>query len=243
VQARKPELDIAEIERRIQQNTDLAVAIEEDSGLLRLIGLVESDESKRAAEDIARAAAPDREIVNDIEVETLWPAETAEVTAEELGIDGQTDVDILSDELEPDFEDQTLSSDQLSASGPSGSADDLVSDGDTPYFPPTDPVIRVRENSDPEVVGGFTPTSDTTMEVDRSADGTIGDEALADAVRRELREDASTADLEIDVAVRKGVAILRGRVTDLDDAENAEAVAGSVPGIRDVVEDLRVIEL
>src|SRR5919204_2063333 len=53
-----------------------------------------------------------------------------------------------------------------------------------------------------------------------------GDEALADAVRRELAEDSATTDLNIVVAVRNGVAHLRGRVSDLDDADNPESVAG-----------------
>ena len=71
---------------------------------------------------------------------------------------------------------------------------------------------------------------------------TLGDEALADAVRRELAEDAATAELNIFVAVRNGVAHLRGQVADLDDADNAESVAARVPGIREVVEELDVAE-
>jgi osmotically-inducible protein OsmY len=59
-------------------------------------------------------------------------------------------------------------------------------------------------------------------------------------VRRELAEDSATADLNIVVAVRNGVVHLRGQVADLDDADNAESVAGRVPGIREVVEELDV---
>ena len=69
------------------------------------------------------------------------------------------------------------------------------------------------------------------------------DEALADAIRRELAEDSATTDLNIVVAVRNGVAHLRGQVADLDDADNAEAVAARVPGVRDVVEELEVAGL
>ncbi len=43
--------------------------------------------------------------------------------------------------------------------------------------------------------------------------------------------------------VRNGVVHLRGRVADLDDADNAEAVASRVPGIREVVEELDVTDL
>jgi osmotically-inducible protein OsmY len=76
--------------------------------------------------------------------------------------------------------------------------------------------------------------------VEPSSDYRAGDEALADAVRQELAEDAATADLVIHVAVRNGVVHLRGRVADLDDADNAESVAARVPGIREVVEELDV---
>ncbi|GAC1329644.1 MAG: hypothetical protein NVSMB2_28610 [Chloroflexota bacterium] len=79
--------------------------------------------------------------------------------------------------------------------------------------------------------------------MDVSSDGRIGDEALADAVRRELHQDASTTELRILVAVRNGVVHLRGQVPDLDDADNVEAVASRVPGIREVVEELEVANI
>src|SRR5919204_351049 len=50
----------------------------------------------------------------------------------------------------------------------------------------------------------------------------------AEAVRRELHEDAATTDLDLDVLVRNGVVHIRGRVADLDDATNAEDVAARV---------------
>jgi osmotically-inducible protein OsmY len=102
-------------------------------------------------------------------------------------------------------------------------------------------VITLGDQDNVEVLGGFEPDSMSSMPVERSAmDGRPGDEALAEAVRRELREDASTTDLQIHVIVRNGVAYLRGRVAGIEDVENAEAVAGNVPGVRDVVEELEV---
>ena len=89
------------------------------------------------------------------------------------------------------------------------------------------------------VLGGFGSGEEVPVESSAS-DTRPGDEALADAVRRELAEDAATTDLTIFVAVRNGVVHLRGQVTDLDDADNAESVAASVPGIREVVEELEV---
>jgi len=94
------------------------------------------------------------------------------------------------------------------------------------------------------VIGGFQTTSTDTTEVARSAlDGQPGDRALAEAVRRELLEDASTTDLPVRVAVRGGVARLRGRVSGVEDAEDAEAVAARVPGLGEVVEELEVERL
>ena len=107
------------------------------------------------------------------------------------------------------------------------------------YSPPEDPVITTNAHGEPQVLGGF--GEDTEITVERSAlDGQRGDEAIADAIRRELNEDAATADLLIVVAVRNGVAHLRGKVADLEDAENAESVAARVPGVREVVEELEV---
>ena len=90
-----------------------------------------------------------------------------------------------------------------------------------PYFPPTDPVIREGDDQ-PRIEGG------------------PADEALAGDVRRALRRDAATAELEIEVSVADGVATLRGRVSDLTDTDSALAVAGRVPGIADVVDEIEV---
>ena len=111
-----------------------------------------------------------------------------------------------------------------------------------PYFPPTDPVIEPSAN--PRVLGGFEATSmsgdpDTPP---RSASGGVADETLAARIRRELREDAATTQLQIQVDVKEGVATLRGTVDDLADTDNALEVAGRVTGIVDVVDELEVSE-
>jgi osmotically-inducible protein OsmY len=58
-----------------------------------------------------------------------------------------------------------------------------------------------------------------------------------------LREDALTTDLDIVVSVRNRVVFLTGEVPSLDDAENAEDVAGRVAGVREVREDLIIRDL
>src|SRR5438034_154982 len=101
----------------------------------------------------------------------------------------------------------------------------------------------VVESSDGALVlSGVVEPEEARQAVDdiASQDGGRGDEALADAVRRELAQDSAPTDLVILVAVREGVVHLRGQVADMDDADNAEAVASRVPGVREVVEELDV---
>ena len=109
-------------------------------------------------------------------------------------------------------------------------------DGAEPYFPPTDPVTLGGQ-----IIGGFSPTSMNQLDVEKSSlDEMPGDEALADAIRRKLRQDAATADLDISVEVVAGTAFLRGVVPGLEDVENVEDVASRTPGIRFVFEGLEI---
>jgi len=62
-------------------------------------------------------------------------------------------------------------------------------------------------------------------------------------VRSALAHDAATADLEIEVIVEEGVVRLRGTVPGMEDVDNAEAVAGRVPSVVDVAEELEVAAL
>ena len=136
---------------------------------------------------------------------------------------------VLDDDA--DFTDQRLTTD----------AAEMVEDdeGGKAYFPPTDPVVRPTERGQPEILGGFAPTADPPAP-ERSADGRVGDEALADAVRDALALDASTAELSLNVEVRGGVAHLRGSVDGIEDGENAEAVAAAIPGVVEAVDETEV---
>ena len=139
------------------------------------------------------------------------------------------------DTLEPDFAAYAEDDSTLHAAGV-----DADEEEDTAYSPPTDPVVTTDAHGNTRVLGGFSGSSMDSIAVERSSDGTLGDEAIAEAILRELREDAATTSLEIEVTVREGVARLRGRVADVVDAENAEEVAARVPGVVEVVEDLTV---
>lgn len=144
-------------------------------------------------------------------------------------------------ELEPDFTDAPGTSDPLAVVGPSSSALDMVGESGEVYTPPIDPVVTTDQHGQTEVLGGFSPSSTDSIEVERSAsDGRLGDEAIAEAIERELREDAMTTALDIRAEVRQGVVHLRGTVDGPEDVEMAESVASRVPGVVEVVDDLRV---
>lgn len=222
------------ISERIHREANLHVAVEESRERIVLSGMVDSPEARDQAVDIAARLAPGKRIDADaLEVMVTLASPDATVDVPAAGNLSDTIVDVVdaNDTLAPDFMDRPTETDPGA----------VIQDGEEPYFPPTDPVLATDNRGNVEVIGGFSSTSDSAQEVAPSAmDGRPGDEALVDAISRELRQDAATTDLRILVTVREGVAHLRGTVADLDDAENAEAVAARVPGVVEVIEDLLV---
>ena len=238
---------IERVERAILVRAGLNVAVDLRDHVIVLNGLVESEEAREAAEDVARASAPGHFIENNLEIEELFPYPAGDLASSDRAANiadaADPEIEPLESELEGDFTNQGMLDDPTAAMGPSSSADDPAGEGDRVYVPPTDPVIGVDEHARVHVLGGFSPTSEE-VEIERSAlDGGYGDEALTEAIRNELREDSLTTELEIHVHVRNGVAYLRGRVADVDEAEAAEEVARRVPGVEDVIEDLEVAGL
>jgi osmotically-inducible protein OsmY len=220
------------IERQILEDAGQHVLVEQVDGVLVLTGIVDSAQARQHAEDIAAAAASGLRIQNDLETETGSPLGVADL---QTGEPSGTEVDELSagSELEPDF--AKLPVDWTSSEG------DGEAEGE-PTLAPIDPVIGVNQHGRVQIVGGFSPDAMTAIEVELSAqDARAGDEALAEAVKRALREDAATTSLSLDIIVRRGVVRLRGSVPGLEDDDNAEAVAARVPGVVDVVDDLDVI--
>ena len=107
-----------------------------------------------------------------------------------------------------------------------------------PYFPPTDPVVRVDEKGETQIAGGFGTGEALERHPTAATRGAPSDEALEDLVHRALRLDAGTAQLHLKVGVLQGVVRLQGAIEDESDAESALAVAGDVPGVVDVLDEL-----
>lgn len=193
--------------------------------------------------DTDPGVAPKFETPTSRQVELIDEEPDLTTTAHTLGDSAFTDAsdaDAVSADVEPALNDQELLTNPIAASGPSDSWEDPVADGDEVYVPPTDPVVTTGAHGDTRVLGGFSPDALNERRPLHSSDGTVGDEALADAVRAALRQDAATTDLDVDVAVERGVARLFGAVPGMEDVENAESVAAGVQGVIDVVDELQV---
>lgn len=234
-----------ELEQRIEDATGLYITVEDDGEKLVLSGMVSNVGERNAAWETASRLAEGRIIDDNIEVSGELPSQYQVEDLESAGAVGQEtwgeDNRGPIESIEPgDFTDQRLQKSPQRAAGPENSIyKDEVSEGDYAYVPPIDPVVDGNE-----VIGGLQIDALESVEVARSSlDGEPGDEALRDAILRELREDAATTSLEIDVKVDRRVAYLRGRVTDIEDAENVEAVAASVPGLTEVIEQLDVRDM
>ena len=230
----------ARIERELEARAGVNAIVEVRGEEIVLSGLVDTPEASQAAADIVAELAPSMRLTNDLEVEGTSPVEVSDFyVGEGTTADTPESLEEIAEregEIDPDFTDQRLSTSGLATAGVDPSEEE-----DNVYFPPTDPVITTDVRGEAQVLGGFSATSQDDVSVEPSAsDDRLGDEAIADAVRRELREDAATTDLRIEVEVIEGVVYLRGAVEDVIDGENAEEVASRVPGVTDVVEELRV---
>jgi osmotically-inducible protein OsmY len=230
------------IQRRLHAtlNDDITVGVGEDA--VYLSGRVQSDAERQVAEEVTRTMAEGMGVENDLAVERLLPEDRIETRSPDLG-EGRLYEHVTGPEenigsLNPAFTGQPIES---NPDADAGLADNPPVEPDPTYFPPTDPVVPPDGDENRIVQGGFAPTSMEGMEIERSAEDNLpGDEALADAIREALANDAATTALQLDVMVEAGVAHLHGKVPDLVDAENAEAVASEVPGVREVVDETTV---
>jgi len=226
-----------EVERRLQEDAELFIAVSEDDGRLILTGLLSTQREREVALDVVRDVAPDIEVEDNLEIDGVLPggldSPARAAAAMEL-----PQMEAGERTLEPgDFTDQDTIRFGDEAAGPSSAfEDDEASSRAEVFVPPVDPV-----GTDREVIGGLQESSMEDIEVAPSAlDGALGDEAIRDAVLRELREDSQTRDLELDVEVEQGRVLLRGHVLFIEDVDSAEEVAGRVPGVVEIEEELEV---
>jgi osmotically-inducible protein OsmY len=231
------------IEKALVQDAELHLAVEEDEGRVVVSGMVSTENEHDTALDIVTSLAGAKPIDDNIEVEGAMPEYLGKLHLAPGDFEGFTGGEPGLEEaggLEPgDFGDQDLATDPFAGSGagPSSSEPDDAAEGNVAYVPPVDPVGGSRR-----VIGGYEITSlDDQPETERSTfDGRMGDDEIATAVLRELKEDAATSDLDVHVTVRNGVVHLRGSVPTIDDAENTETVASRVAGVARVTEMLDV---
>jgi osmotically-inducible protein OsmY len=232
-----PDLNLATaIERHLEEQADLHVAVRVDGGEVILAGRVSTPEARQAAEDLAAPLAPGLKIANHIELESYLPDELRDLRIREAdrGDSAWSGESHPATGWRPDA--------PLADTGtpPTQARDPGTGESGEPFLAPVDPVIGPDSRARPVVLGGFGLSSLDSVEVAPSAhDPSLGDEAVADAVRRELREDAATTALAIEVEVLDGVAHLRGVVAGPEDAEAAESVAARVPGVVEVADDLQ----
>jgi hypothetical protein len=215
---------------RTLEGFGLPVATEYRGGRIHLEGEVDSPENRQAILDVAHGIADPLGIplVEDLTLVPDFPGLPDEAMgSEDLGgfayLPSVEDADL---ELEPDFDDPVETE---------------VTEDTEAYFPPTDPVVRPSTGPEKlEILGGFGATSMDPELRDDDAAGPPGDEELTEIVLRELREDALTTDMRLEVETVNRVVILRGEVDSPEDAENAVAVAGRIDWVEDVEDGLVV---
>lgn len=200
--------DIVELLR----SAGLTLTVSVEDGELRLEGIVTSEEERQAALDLAGWVAGVDRVVDDLELREF---------------------DIES----PNVLFQSVST----LEEPEGITDDpmvAASEG-LSYFPPTDPPVRMSDDSDElEIASGFMSTAldDDEAEDTEIRDEPIGNEELIERVRRNLREDARTSQLDLYVSALYGTVVLTGFVHDNLDSELAVAVASETPGVEEVID-------
>ncbi len=231
-------MEDAEIRARVYEVLAIYDSIEVfadvKDGVVHLFGEVNTGEQRSEIAEAVRQIDGVRAVNDELTIEFVPPAGALLVYHPEVPA-----------ELEELGSDISLSGTEYDFNDPVGTTDAMESSAEAePFFPPTDLVLAPAPETAEgyEVVGGFAGTSmDELSEGELPVSGVArGDEEIADDVRRELREDASTADLRVRVVVRDGVVYLRGRVSSLEDAVAAEEVASRVPGVVEVREELAI---
>jgi osmotically-inducible protein OsmY len=242
----------ARIDHRLRDEAGIYAAVRVSNGVAYLDGLVESAEQRDAATDLALGFLGIDDVRNDLEIEEFGTpgvaARTGEATYADVSyemLEGERAArpGPLDERAEPDL------NEPVPLAGGDATRDPLIAaEEGIPYVPPIDPVVRPsRDAQQIAIVGGFGTAADETYP-DLSATTALGAAPpgsgdLRERVIEALLADAATTDLAIEVATRGRIVHLRGTVRTLDDAALAEEVAGRVPGVREVVEELAIVAL
>jgi hypothetical protein len=228
----------ARVARAIERQIGVRVRVELSGRRLTLTGRVDSPAAKAAAADVARHLAPRHRVLDELLVVESGPGGARDLAAPLPPEPVVTPLEVEAEEAL-----SALPAAMRPETGPLVE-DGVVDEAGERLFPPTDPVVGADHRRRLVGTGRLRRHLHGRPERRGVEPGRApGDEALAAAVRRELREDAATTDLAIEVAVRVGVVQLRGAVAGLEDADSAQEVASQVPGVVEVVDDLVIAAL
>jgi hypothetical protein len=174
VQALTLETRLAQL---LAERAYIDVSLEGQDGVLRVYGTVRSAEARAAVTGLLSDAAPGYRIVNKLLVgDELAP----------YGSDAGLDANPTPPDANLPITDWAESTDADGLDGADSGADSM--------FAPVDPVLTTDQHGRPVVLGGFSPDAMASLWVEPSAeDQLLGDEAIADVVERELKQDSATA--------------------------------------------------
>ena len=123
---------------------------------------------------------------------------------------------------------------------------DVASEEGLAWVPPTDPPVVPSGDQGVAIAAGFGSTSrDEPYDEDHHAELLGNEDEMTERVREALRADAATSELadSVEIETSGSTVILRGVVDDLDDDDNLVAVASTVTGVAEVVDELDIASL
>src|SRR5438132_4798361 len=136
----------APLTQRIEEQlaeAGLQVTVESSDGSLILNGVVDTEEAREAAVDIATQAAPNTPIDNQIEVETVLPTDIDDFAGDEPSAEVADSVEEIragGGELEPDFSSRPVVTDPVEVAGADSWGPEGIAQSGEVYTPPKAPV-------------------------------------------------------------------------------------------------------
>lgn len=221
------------------------VNVELSDGVIMLSGEVDSPENREAVIDVATALGNRVGLTVDASID-LVPS------SPDLAFANRDDASESTFRyLDPDRDDNSILDPGFEGdadfAGSIGTTDSELSVQEAiPYYPATDPVAASTNRMNPnEGIGIAVGLGASSMDITEYGedDSDIPDDTIQERVLEALRADSMTTDLDVHVIVRNGVVHLGGEVETFDDAENAEAVAAEVDGVREVREEFHIMGL